>query len=834
MKRLHLICNAHLDPYWQWEWEEGAAEAISTFRAAADLCDEFDGFVFNHNEVILYRWVEEYEPALFSRIQHLVKQGKWHIMGGWYLQPDCNMPSGESFVRQILLGKAYFREKFGVEPTTAINLDPFGHTRGLAQILRKAGYDSYLFCRPNQEDCALPSDDFIWVGYDGSEITGHRASMFYNCRLGKAREKVEGWIAANPDKPTGMVLWGVGNHGGGPSREDLRQLGALMASSTDREIIHSTPETYFRELAASGTPLPRHAADINPWGVGCYTSMVRVKQKHRLLENEILTAEKMASTAALQGLMTYPAADIREALCDLMTAEFHDILPGSSIQPVEEAALRLLDHGLETVSRVKGRAFFALCSGQPQAAEGQAPIVVFNPHPFPVRGIFSCEFQLADFNFADEFTVPIVHQHGQPVPCQVEKEHGNLNLDWRKRAVFVAELAPCQVTRFDSAFEVKPERPKPAAKPDNGLIRFKTDDMEMIINCATGLVDKFAVNGIDVLKPSAFQPLVMKDDEDPWSTVARSYREQVGTFTLLTQEKSARFSGVRQEALRPARVIEDGAVRTVVEVVMGYGNSFICQTYRMPKRGAEVEIEVRVHWNEKSNMLKWSIPTVFSHARYIGQQAFGVEPLPTTGREVAAQKWVAAASDAAGMAFTCINDGVYGSDFADGELRVSLLRSPAYCGYPVGDRPIVMQDRYTPRIDQGERLYRFWVNAGPMGQRLEQVDREATVHNEKAFALSFFPSGKGVRPVAGIILRDDVVQLAAFKKSEDSEEFIVRLFEPTGKARTTTLVMPPLDIEKQIGLGAFEVKTFRINADTGSVVETDLLERPLRDGGVRD
>jgi alpha-mannosidase len=214
MNRLHLICNAHLDPVWLWEWEEGAAEANSTFRVAADLCEEFSGFVFNHNEVTLYRWVEEYEPALFARIQRLVAEGKWHIMGGWYLQPDCNMPSGESFVRQILVGKGYFKDKFGVEPTTAINFDPFGHNRGLVQILRKAGYDSYLFCRPGQDDCALPSDDFTWVGFDGSEIMGHRSSSFYNQPLGKAHEKVENWIQANPDKPVGLVYIGVSHQPG--------------------------------------------------------------------------------------------------------------------------------------------------------------------------------------------------------------------------------------------------------------------------------------------------------------------------------------------------------------------------------------------------------------------------------------------------------------------------------------------------------------------------------------------------------------------------------------------------------------------------------------------
>ena len=94
MKRLHLVCNAHIDPLWLWELEEGISAALSTFRVAADFCEFYDGYVFNHNEAMLYEWVEEYEPELFERIQRLVKEGKWHIMGGWYLQPDCNMPSG--------------------------------------------------------------------------------------------------------------------------------------------------------------------------------------------------------------------------------------------------------------------------------------------------------------------------------------------------------------------------------------------------------------------------------------------------------------------------------------------------------------------------------------------------------------------------------------------------------------------------------------------------------------------------------------------------------------------------------------------------------------------
>ena len=146
-KKTYIVCNAHLDPIWQWEWEEGAAEALSTFRIAADFCEQYEDYIFCHNEVLLYDWIEQFDPELLGRIKDLVARGKWHIMGGWHVQPDCNMPSGESFVRQMLSGRKYFLEKFGKVPEVAINFDSFGHSRGLVQIMAKSGYKGYVHMR---------------------------------------------------------------------------------------------------------------------------------------------------------------------------------------------------------------------------------------------------------------------------------------------------------------------------------------------------------------------------------------------------------------------------------------------------------------------------------------------------------------------------------------------------------------------------------------------------------------------------------------------------------------------------------------------------------------
>ncbi len=817
---IHLISNAHIDPMWLWEWEEGAAATVSTFRTAADLCEQFDGYVFNHNESLLYQWIEEYEPSLFERIKKLVHAGKWHIMGGWHVQPDCNMPCGESFVRQALLGKTYFREKFGVEPTTAINFDPFGHTRGLVQILAKSGYDSYLFCRPSQDWLQLPDNDFVWVGYDGSEIMGHRM-LDYGSGLGVARAKIESRLELSAGKAFGLIAWGVGDHGGGPSRKDVQDLNDLVRERDDFEILHSTPEAYFARLADVKDTLPRVMRDLNPWAVGCYTSQNRIKQKHRLLENELYATEKMVSAASWQGLMEYPADDFKAAMYDLATCEFHDILPGSSIQNVEEAGLRMLDHGLEIIARVKARAFFALSAGERTGSAEEIPILVYNPHPFPIRTPVECEFMIADQNWSDSFTLTPVYLNGERVPSQNIKEDSSINLDWRKRVVFLADLAPSTMNRFDCRLERVDDRPTmPSISSDEPFV-FKTDDIEVVVNTRTGFIDKYAVGGVDYIRPNAFEPIVMLDNEDSWGMTVRGFRSEAGRFTLMSPEDATEFSGVREGVLPSVRIVEDGPVRTTVEAVFEYGRSAVVNQYLLPKVGTEIEVRTRVHWNEKDKCLKLSIPV--AGERYLGQVAYGVGDLPTNGDEAVAQKWVAVVDGS--KALTCVNDGVYGSDFSGDGLRITLLRSPAYSGHPIGERKIVPQDRYLPRVDQGERFYRFWINGGPTEERLERIDREALVHNEKPMALSFFPPGFGKKPKTFITLSDDVVQVSAVKQAQEGKGLIVRLFEPTGKARTTTLSLPFAGMSFDVSLGAFEIKTLRIDPSSGSITETDLLER---------
>ena len=816
-QKVHLICNAHLDPVWQWEWEEGAAAAVSTFRAAADFCEETDDFIFCHNEVTLYRWVEEYEPSLFQRIQALVKAGKWHIMGGWYLQPDCNMPSGESIIRQMQLGKEYFKEKFDSEPKVAVNFDPFGHSRGLVQIMTKAGYTGYLFMRPAEME--LPANNFKWVGFDGSEILAHRLDTNYNSPLGGARAKAEKWLEDHKDLELGLIPWGVGNHGGGPSRKDIADLNALKAELKDVEMIHSTPEAYFADMAK--LDLPKVDIALRPWAIGCYTSQVRIKQMHRKLEDMLAVTEKMCSHAVMRGLMEYPTEDLKEAARDLCFAEFHDVIPGSSIQPVEDMGIRQMDHALEILSRLRARAFFALAADEKKAAEGEIPVLAYNPHPYEAEGDYYVEFMLADQNWKEEFTDIAVYQEDTRLPSQVEKEQSNLPLDWRKRVVFRAELAPMQMNRFDCRLNVLPAKPVPACREADGRYVFENPRLHVEIDKASGLMASYCADGREYLSGEALKLLVIRDSEDPWGMNVHSFRDVIGEFKLMDAQESARFSGVASGELAPIRVIEDGPVRTVIEACFKYQSSSAVLRYRLPKDGCGLDIEVRLLFAEKNRMVKLSVPTNLND-KYLGQTLFGSDGLFTNGDECVAQQWTAAEAD--GHMLTVINNGVYGSDFAGGEIRMSLLRGAAYTAHPIFDRRILPQDRFSPRIDQGERLYRFVIEGGATAERRAKVGNEAQTVNEPPYALSFFPCENDGRCTVGATLSGEGVQLTALRPCADGSGYIVRLFESTGSPRRARLTVPLCGADVDVELRPFEILTLRIDRYSGAVTAANLLE----------
>ena len=826
-KKLHLICNAHLDPVWQWEWEEGAAETLSTFRIAADFCEEYDRFVFCHNEALLYRWIEEYDTPLFKRIQMLVKAGKWHIMGGWHLQPDCNIPSGEFFVRQIAEGRKYFLEKFGVVPTVAVNVDPFGHTRGLVQILKKTGYTGYLFMRPggNKADFSLPANDFRWVGYDGSEVTAVRLSRGYNSNKGDAAKKILGMIEACEEDDFSLCLWGIGNHGGGPSKKDLDDIEALTKEMEKDgvSLLHSTPEAYFAD-AEKTRALPKVERGLNPWAVGCYTTQIRIKQAYRKAENTFILTEMMCTHAESAGKMTYPEKELGEALYDILTVQFHDMLPGTSIKDAEEMTLRMLDHALEILSRIKAKAFFALAEGQKKAPEDKIPVFAYNPYPYPLEGDFAAEFMLWDQYRGEKFKMPQMYdENGAALPTQCEKENSTIPIEWRKRVVFHTKLAPMSLNRFECAFSDLPARPKYECPMSDTHYIFDTFHTHVEISRKTGLLDAYRKDGTDYLQKGALALEVWNDNFDPWYMNENRWTEKIGEFSRLSPEETAEFCGL-QEATSPVRVIESGAVRTVIEAVFGYKTSRAVVKYILSAEGG-LKLLLHVQWSEKQKLLKMNVPVMMANAICIGEEAYGREILRGGLLENISQKYIAVCDEK--NAVLIANDGVYGSSYDEktSSLKITLLRSPSYTAHPVDKRQVMPSDRYMPYIDIGERDFAFSIDIGTRREILSDAARRAQHFGMPPMLLSFYPTGAGNKakgaPVT--LTEDSPVTIQTFKKADDKKGYIVRLFNPTERPQRAKISI--LGKSQIFLFDPFEVKTVRLHE--GGYEENDLLENLL-------
>ncbi len=800
MSTVYMICNAHLDPVWQWDVREGMGAALATFRSAAMLLERNPGFVFNHNEALLYRWVETYEPELFERIRALVREGRWHIVGGFELQPDCVMPGGESMIRQILSGQRYFQEKFEVTPRMAVQFDSFGHSRGLVQVLAKCGYEGYVFMRPGASG---PEDatDFWWEGFDGSRVFAHRTRKGYNSAMGRCREELEGWMkACGTLNEAELYTWGVGNHGGGPSQKDIDDLDAMMREGA--QVVHATPEQYMGVvLSQRGENLPVVAKSLYRSNVGCYTSLLEIKQAHRRLEAALLTAEKMASIAALDDAMAYPAEKLHEAWTSLQFVQFHDVLPGTLTQPVVRRMLDKCGHGTEIAQAVIDGAFFRLAQREAPAKEGTIPVLVFNPHPYPVRQMVECEFMLPDQNW-DTTTETIAHVTcgGKTVPSQMIREDSSLPLDWRKKVAFEAELAPSGITRFDCALERIP-----ATVPCRDMeLAFAMDGLRFSIDPGTGCLGEVSLNGKPIGAPGIGRIAVYADNVDPWHMESFAIDEHRFDLPLVPGS---------------VRVCEQGAVFTEVEAQFAAEGIRAVARYRIPHAGREIEISLRLTNMLEDTMIKMAFPCADAGAELLCETMFGEEKGFADGAENISHGYDCLLTDSG--VFGVINDGVYGGSFRDGVLYKNLLRAPVHCAHPIPGRKVLKDDRAYERMGQGTYHYRFVLRFDDCdAARFDLAKRAQTLH-EAPVAVSHFPAGteRACAPV-GITL-EGAALLSAIKQAEDGQGFIVRVREPAGKSADFQLKIGAA--EAPGALVPYEVRALRYH--DGVFTPCDFMER---------
>ncbi len=796
--RVHMIGNAHIDPVWQWSWPEGFMEALATFKSALDRMDETPEFTFTAGQSLLYEWIEKVDPGMFSAIQQRVAEGRWSIVNGWPMQPDCNMPSGESFVRHSLYGKEYFADRFGVDVTVGYNVDSFGHSAGLPQLLNKAGLSYYIFFRPGVKERTLPWL-FEWQGVDGSRVLACRPPGHYQIHADQIEQQIknaaEFLSEQTPDVP---LFYGVGNHGGGPTKEIIELLLRLMDDDRLPEIRFSTlPEFFARAEAFEGTPVV--ADELQMHAPGCYTISAELKNLNRRSEAEVGAAEILACVSELHDGSAYPGEEIEKAWNGVLYNQFHDILPGSlSETPFGEIVSKY--GGIrDSASMIANTAIQRICRDI-DTSECNVPLVIFNPHPNPLR--VPVEFEMnVDYDWRENRPLSIYSDTGERIAIEELALEPAVDSMRRRRVRMIAELPPCGYRLYDARAEDAEPLPL-RVKAD--ATSMESDMYRLEFDPATGnpisLYDK--MQGIEMLGAHGIHSVIMEDESDAWGHRMETWDKEIGSFG------GAEIS-----------VESQGPVSTTMKILTRYGNSEIHNRYTLYAEWPLIRHEMRIFWNEKNRMLKMIIPFAGENNRVFREIAAGaLEDTTSPGTESTMHRWIDMTGWLAGKhrGIAIVNDGKYGYDTRDSEVRISLLRNTPYTWH---DPAELDTSRYY--TDTGMHRMTFWLCPHEGTWQELNLSTLAGALNQSPYAtVAYRHDGTLDAAASWLQVEPASVELMALKKAQDGNGYIIRVRETSGKQTACALNFPGV-ARHLFALEPFEVRTFR--AARGKIAETDLL-----------
>jgi len=835
---IHAVGNAHLDPAWMWTWEEGMEAFIATCRSALDRMDETPGFIFTCSSAAHYRWVETTDPELFERIRQRVHEGRWAIVGGWWTQADCNLPSGEGFVRQALLGQRYFISRFGRIAATGYSPDAFGHTGGLPQLLARAGMSAYIFCRPDPTELPLPSPLVRWVGADGSSVLAYRVPFHYNMYESSVPKKVHDMAAAF-DGPSSLtsdgtplrafgeewcIFYGVGNHGGGPTREHLQQLSAIAADPTEPMVLFSDPDRFFDRIAREESEhiIPRWTNDLQLNAPGCYSASSTIKQLNRRSEHLMMRAETFATMASLMTGATYPDSEFRRAWENICFNHFHDILCGVAIREALTEAIEMYGESVFVARRSTRYALQRLARTIDTTGPGRT-LLVFNSHSWPVEEYVTFELwhDIDKSLWPRPVEIRVTDDDGNDLPCQTGFTSGKIGKDriavtfrasvpalgWRSYRVFYGETSPHAGTRPIIAREADGNDPFVL---ENDLVRVEISPFDGTL---TRILHKDS--GIDFLRGHAALPVVIDDPTDSWGHGVTRFDRIVGTF-----------------ADAEVRVVENGPTHATIRTRSRFHGSWVQQDFRLHAGSGDIHVDVKLFWDDRNRMMKLAFPTAAVDALASYEGAYSVTVKPCDGIERPGGAW-AAISGAIGprpATLVVVNDAKHGysAEANDGgtTLFMTVLRSPAYA---LHDPHPFHPDEDLDYMDQGIQRFSYVVRTVAGTRADAEPARAAMLLNAPLVAQfeSEHPGGGGPcsgRSFEGIEIGAANVIASVIKAAEDGDGWIVRLFETDGMTTETEIAVRLFSVSWTATLAPYQISTWAIR--NGKVSEVDLIELP--------
>jgi len=789
---LHLSGNSHIDAAWLWPVTETVDVVRRTFGTALQLMNEYPTYTFSQSALAYSEWMSEKYPEMNAEIKQRIKEGRWEIVGGMWVEPDLNMPDGESQVRQLLVGQREAKMLYGVTARIGWNPDTFGYDWQLPQIYKKSGLDYFVTQKLSaNETNPFPFKLFWWQSPDGSKVLTYLPHGYGNRDLGPVRLSNDLVHARNLNSGLSdlLDLYGVGDHGGGPTRSVLDQ--GLRWTQTDKivpKVEFGTAQSYFsaveKKIAPDSPTYNYHAMGNGPVTLptppagevtvptwkdelyfehhrGTYTTQAKHKQNMRESEEWTLNAEKYSSLAWLDG-QSYPGTALNEAWKKVLFNQFHDLGAGSGIGIIYKDAQRDYDQVRWATQEASTKALNTIQARIDTHAAGLVPILVFNPLGWDRSGLVHVDVEMP----AASDGVTILDKNNHVVPSQILSSDSATNT---YRLLVDAKSVPS--LGYDVLHAVPGKKPFVSDLKASGLTMgnsFLKVTVDPTNGCITSLYDK--KSNFESLAAGACgnQLQAFKDH----STTETAWNIDPGTYDHVIPITEA----------DSVKLVENTPLRAVVRVSRTWQSSKFVQDITLYADSDQVEVVNDVDWHETYILLKAAFPLAASSKMATYEIPYGSIERPTTRDndwdaakfEVSAIRWADLGDGQHG--FSLINAAKYGYDCKDNVLRLTVLRSPT---------------DPDPVADRGHQHFGYVLYPHAGDWKSAMTVRHGFDYNYKLHAAQV-ASHAGTMPLehSFISVKGDNVVLTAVKKAEDTDALILRFYEWAGKSGDVQLTVP--------------------------------------------
>jgi alpha-mannosidase len=810
---IDIVGHSHIDAAWTWRWREGRDVVDATWATVTKLMAKYPDMHFAASSAQYYVWLEEHDPELLVRIQALVREGRWDPVGGWWVESDANIPSGESLVRQALYGQRTYMRLFGETSRVAWLPNTFGFAWSLPQILRKSGFDFFVTeeMRWNDTD-AWPArlNYFWWEGPDGSRVF---TDMIYSYDHDLSPRRLAKEFSVTRDSSASrrmLTVYGVGDHGGGPTMAMLDRARNLQRVPAFPVVRDASPDSSLSRmrLDARDGPVLRDELYLE-YHRGVYTTQAAIKKRNRELESLLGAAEAASAVAPVP----YPRDSLRVAWERVLFNQFHDILPGTATDSVYRDADVDYAHAESIARRALDSALVGIADSLDTrpGSEGGVPYLVFNPggHPrtdvvrFPVgagTGALDGEGRTLPSTVRDSVLEVLVSDIPALGASVIFLRSGEPTLSATEPAQLMGGVAPSGSGGAPSGGDAE-------------LPVLENDALRVEIDPATGDIARLhdKLHGVSALGAGA-GGLVLIDDHprlwDAWNI----------------DNLDGRRAWVDQD-VQIGPVVRTPLGQSV-EVRRGRDSTQVVERYELRNGSTRLDIHFTIGWHESHRLLKLAVPLGFhidSTRAEIPYASISRPTRPRTRRDSARfetpmQRWVDGSERAYGVAV--VNDSKYGYSASGDTIFVTLLRSPK---------------EPDPRADMGTHTFDVSIVPHAGDWRAPEIRRAAVALNEPLIAVPVSVHPGARRSASWLAIEPSSVELGAFKRAEDDDRYIVRLVETDGRAVMarltfgTPMLAEEVDLLERpvvggyracgttidVPLGAFEIETLALRPETG-------------------